>query len=330
MLSERRFLMCHLVNVISNVIWPKSFYLAEANRQLNSPYHYQKFSYDPTNETLTLAKKRALKLYKTKIIDNITYKFLTADAHARTPHLYILPKIYKAEIPGRPIISGCGGPTVKLSQYADHLLKPLLKNIPSYVHDTTDFLCRIFDLNQNLPHCIILITIDVKSLYTNIPNDEGIKACIDMLKEYNSISPEVEQSVFNTLTLILNKNSFSFNNEHFLEIHGTAMGSTMAPTYAKIFVAMLERKLLNQAPQDLIPIEWIRFIDDIFAIFTHGLDKLKTFLTYINNIHPTIKMFYTYSEKSVNFLDTTIYINSTGKLESGLYINFNFKFNLIK
>ena len=112
--------------------------------------------------------------------------------------------------------------------------------IPSYVQDTTDFLCRIFDQNKNLPHDIILITIDVKSLYTNIPNDEGIKACIDMLKEYNTINPEIEQSIFNILTLILNKNSFSFNNEHFLQIHGTAMGSPMAPTYANIFIFICE------------------------------------------------------------------------------------------
>ena len=98
------------------------------------------------------------------------------------------------------------------------------------------------------------------------------------------------------------------------------MGSPMAPTYANIFMAMLDRKLLKQAPQGLIIIEWIRFIDDIFAIWTHGLDKLKTFLTYINNLQPTIKFDYTYSAKSVNFLDTTIYINSTGKLESDLYI----------
>ena len=128
------------------------------------------------------------------------------------------------------------------------------------------------------------------------------------------------ESIFNILTLILNKNSFSFNNEHFLQIHGTAMGSPMAPTYANIFMAMLEQKLLKQAPQGLIPIEWIRFIDDIFAIWTRGLDKLKIFLTYINNLHPTIKFDYTYSAKSVNFLDTAVYINSTGKLESDLYI----------
>ena len=98
------------------------------------------------------------------------------------------------------------------------------------------------------------------------------------------------------------------------------MGSPMAPTYANIFMAILERKLLNEAPQGLIPIEWIRFIDDIFAIWTHGIEKLQKFLSYINNFHPTIKFDYTYSYKSVNFLDTTVYINPNNKLESDLYI----------
>ena len=142
-----------------------------------------------------------------------------------------------------------------------------------------------------------------------------------MLNENNIVTPELKQSVIDILSLILNKNSFTFNNEHFLQIHGTAMGSPMAPTYANIFMAILERKLLNEAPQGLIPIEWIRFIDDIFAIWTHGIEKLQKFLSYINNFHPTIKFDYTYSYKSVNFLDTTVYINPNNKLESDLYIN---------
>ena len=141
-----------------------------------------------------------------------------------------------------------------------------------------------------------------------------------MLNENNIITPELKQSVIDILSLILNKNSFTFNNEHFLQIHGTAMGSPMAPTYANIFMAILERKLLNEAPQGLIPIEWIRFIDDVFAIWTHGIEKLQKFLSYINNFHPTIKFDYTYSYKSVNFLDTTVYINPNNKLESDLYI----------
>ena len=69
-----------------------------------------------------------------------------------------------------------------------------------------------------------------------------------------------------------------------------------------------------------IPIEWIRFIDDIFAIWTHGIEKLQQFLTYMNEFHPTIKFDYTYSHESVNFLDTTIYTNPNDKLESDLHI----------
>ncbi len=253
-------------------------------------------------------------MYKSNIIDNTTHKFLTSDSHARTPHLYLLPKIHKQDIPGRPIISGCGGPTVKLSQYADHLLKPLLNHIPSYIQDTTYFLRRILTLNTNLPKNIILVTIDVRSLYTNIPNDQGIQACIDMLKENNMITPESEQSI--------------------IDITPT-YATHMAPTCANIFMAMLERKLLQKAPNNLIPIEWIRFIHDIFAIRTHGIEKLQQFLTYIrthgieklqqfltymNEFHPTIKFNYTYSHESVNFLDTTIYINPNDKLESDLHI----------
>ena len=76
--------------------------------------------------------------------------------------------------------------SVRLSKYADHFLKPLVSNIPSFVKDSTDFLRRIFKLNPNLPTDIILLTIDVISLYTNIPHDEGIDASIKYLQRYNS------------------------------------------------------------------------------------------------------------------------------------------------
>ena len=205
------------------VIWPKDSYLKEAYRQLNDFNHYRKIPHDPTPEILTETKKLAYNLYKSKIIDNTKYKFLTTDTRARTPHLYLLPKIHKQDIPGRPIISGFGGPTARLSQFADHLLKPL----PT----TTHFLRRIFTLNHDLPENIILITIDVKSPYTNIPNDQGIQACLDMLKDHNTLTSELEQYITNILTHILTKNAFTFNDEHFLQIHGNAMESPMAPTY---------------------------------------------------------------------------------------------------
>ena len=55
-----------------------------------------------------------------------------------------------------------------------------------------------------------------------------------------------------------------------LLLHGSpgpkSLGTPVAPSYANIFMAALEEQLLLNAPNGLIPFEWIRFIDDIFAI----------------------------------------------------------------
>ena len=42
--------------------------------------------------------------------------------------LYLLPKIHKClkNVPGRPIISNCGTPTEKVSEFLDHHLKPVM------------------------------------------------------------------------------------------------------------------------------------------------------------------------------------------------------------
>ena len=63
-----------------------------------------------------------------------------------------------------------------ISKYVDFHLQPIVKNNPSYVRDTKDFLQEL-DKVKNIPNDWLLVTLDVKSLYTNISNnDEGIKA----------------------------------------------------------------------------------------------------------------------------------------------------------
>ena len=51
--------------------------------------------------------------------------------------------------------------------------------ISSYVKDTTDFINKIEKIT--LPEGSILVTMDVSSLYTNIPNDEGIESIREIL-----------------------------------------------------------------------------------------------------------------------------------------------------
>ena len=49
----------------------------------------------------------------------------------------------------------------------------------------------------------------------------------------------------------------------------------------------LEEKIIKESEHK--PYLWWRYIDDIFFLWEHGENKLKSFLDKINEVHPTIK-----------------------------------------
>ena len=106
-------------------------------------------------------------------IDQKCFSFLAAGP-TKPGRFYLLPKIHKGKLPppGRPIISAIGSPTKKISQFVDFFLQPHLQRMPSYVKDTGDFLHIISKLD-NLPPDTILVTLDVTSLYTNVPLEQA-------------------------------------------------------------------------------------------------------------------------------------------------------------
>ena len=54
------------------------------------------------------------------------------------PVFYTLTKIHKPTPVGRPIISGCSGPTERISAFVDHFIQPTAQLEASYLKDTTD------------------------------------------------------------------------------------------------------------------------------------------------------------------------------------------------
>ena len=85
----------------------------------------------------------------------------------KLPKLYTLSNMHKKNNPGRPVISSIGCHTANISKYVDYHLQGRVSKLPSYVKDTTDFINKIKDLT--VPDNTILVTLDVSSLYTNIP-----------------------------------------------------------------------------------------------------------------------------------------------------------------
>ena len=246
-----------------------------------------------------------------------TKQFLT-QTDPKPGRFYILPKIHKHGNPGRPIVSSNGHPTERISQFVDYYLKPLVHKTASFIKDTTHFLNGKLDQLGPLPSNAILVTLDVSSLYTNIPHNEGIDACRHYLNTRDQSTSTVRtETPCDLIRMILTMNSFEFNNTFYMQTHGTAMGTRMAPSYANLFLAKFETDALTHAPYQ--PHTWWRFIDDIFMIWTHTEDELRTFITYLNNIHPTIKFTSSHSATSTSFLDVKVSLSQFGKVETDLY-----------
>ena len=253
-------------------------------------------------------------MHSQHIIDKATKEFLLPPKNTRTPLLYGLPKIHKPGCPLHSIFSGCDGPTDHLSAYITHLIHPLTSNLPSHIKDTKHFLNLIEELPP-LPPNAPLVTADVTSLYTNIPHKEGIEAVIHFMEIYKHLLPTncpPPHIPHNILDFILKHSTFEFMEKHIYQILGTSMGTRMAPPYANLFMGK-EECIIILTFLHLIYF-WKHFIDDIFFIFLGSHSQLKSLMTFMNTISPTIKYTFTYSKQTATFIDVQIYLSETRKL----------------
>ena len=150
----------------------------------------------PMVETTT---KKAQQLIKTLLseghIDKTTAKWLSLTLDPpRIPVFYTLTKIHKPTPVGRPIISGCSGPTERISAFVDHLIQPIAQLQASYLKHTTDFI--IFIERIKLPNSAILVPKDVTCLYTNIPQREGITTVLLCIRRISPRKPSTPYQVF--------------------------------------------------------------------------------------------------------------------------------------
>ena len=64
---------------------------------------------------------------------------------------------------------------------------------------------------------------------------------------------------------------------------------------------------------------YLRFIDDMFMIWTKSENDLIGFLNELNTKHTSIKFEFKHSRQQKEFLDTLVYIDNNNKLQATLY-----------
>ena len=96
-----------------------------------------------------------------------------------------------------------------------------------------------------------------------------------------------------------------------------AIGTKFAPPYACIFMDKFETDLFKT--QKLQPFVWLRNINDIFFIWTHGKEELENFMKESNSFRHHIKFTFESNIENINFLDVRINL-SNGHLMTNMYV----------
>lgn len=216
------------------------------------------------------------------------------------PSIYILPKIHKDPISSRPIVSSHSWILTPASIWLDTQLQPLVQNIPTILKDSKSLVCSIDSLKVYDTQCT-LITADVTSLYTVIPNKDGLNLLNSFLKRHMP-DGRLRMACLRVAELILENNYIQFNNKYYLQIEGTAMGTPAAVCYANIFMYELEYLHIHNKYNNIILYK--RLLDDILCIVSGDHTSL---VSSLNNLHPNLKLNITISNIQCEFLDLVIY-----------------------
>ncbi|CAH3172873.1 unnamed protein product, partial [Porites lobata] len=217
-------------------------------------------------------------------IDNVSSSFNPAK-------FYIIPKIHKSPIVGRPIAASHSYITRPISIFVDELVKPSII-MPTVLRDSGELIQCLEKVE--LPANCLLVTADVSSLYPNIDTKKAIIA-LDLLLR--------ESKVAQTPLLV--------HNDIYHQTFGIAMGTPFAVTAANAFMYHHERDIVETHSRYITLYK--RFIDDIFVIWAGPHENLLEFLHAINTKDERIKITYEISESKISFLDLLLFKDSASK-----------------
>ena len=243
-------------------------------------------------------------LKKPGLIDQNLYRKLYPNG-SHIGVLYGLPKVHKPGSPVRPICSAVGTSTYELSKYVAQLIRPAsLNKFGTDLKDTFQFVNQIKTVDMGGS---VMVSLDVRSLFTNVPLYETIDICLDRLYRSDNpgMAPSIPEHVLRRLIeLCVCDNLFVFNGKVYAQTDGVAMGNSIGPILANIFMCHLEEKYMLQS--ELKPSFYRRYVDDTFCLFD-SIEQAQEFLLYINSLHPSIQFDMEIEcDSKLAFLDTIV------------------------
>ena len=127
---------------------------------------------------------------------------------------------------------------------------------------------------------LFMASLDVDSLFTNVPLDETINICVyELFKSNTSIHGLNKKQITEMLSLTTKESIILFDMAFYTPVDGVAMGSL-----ANAFLCHHETKWLNDCPDKFKSVFYKIYVDDIFVLFKRP-EHVKPFVDYMNSKH---------------------------------------------
>ena len=150
-------------------------------------------------------------------------------------------------------------------------------------------------------------SIDVDSFFTDIPYEEIINICTNLLYNNDDIIEGANKSEFKNLLLLATEESyFIFNDVLCKQKDDVAIGSSLGSAMTNIFLSFYEIKWLEQCPKELKPVFYRRYVDNTFVLFESAA-HLSKFRNYFNTCHPNMPFSFEQEKNGkLSFLDIEV------------------------
>jgi hypothetical protein len=294
---------------VGTAVIDKQLYLDLCLSHLNDPTYYKKLASHPLAATVKKLNALLDHLHSTKQISDKLRDRLRPDDDCELGAFYGLPKLHKPKLDIRPIISNVKHPTKNCSGWLHDVMQPTVLRAKSYLRNSSDLIDLINQL-QPTRHTFI-ITADIESMYPNIPNRLGVECCTRQLEQdHLNLKRPQNLNVFRSIlhnTLV--NNVFELNNDYYIQINGTAMGTKSGPDYANLTLKDMEenRSDINERFKSNVLLSK-RYLDDLLTIYDNHNDSMAAYIKRLRETYAPLKLNVTYG-KSQNFLDLNISID---------------------
>ena len=277
-------------------------YINKIEELLNDKDNYIKITHNPAQKI----EKDLNKLLKGWLNNDFITKKVYFHLHSSDsllPKAYGLPKIHKENVPFRIIVSSVNTALYNLAAYLHNILHVNIPQAKSHVDNSFELSSTLSDFKLNSTE--ILVSLDVVSLFTNVPLDlaiDSINRRWIYIEKHTMIS---KNEFIRAIKFILDSTFFTFNNTTFKKIHGTPMGSPLSPIIADLVMQDLELTILNSL--DISVPLYFRYVDDIIMCIP---EKYVTIITdKFNNYHNRLKFTNEReNNRCISLLDLTLKI----------------------